>query len=72
MVAAILFSAKAIVAKMIYRYQVDAVTLTAFWTIFALPFFFAIAYWKAKVAQPLAWSDRWQIFALGILSIELP
>jgi len=39
-VGAVLFSAKAIVAKLIYRYDVDAVTLIAFRMMFSLPFFY--------------------------------
>ena len=70
-VGAILFSTKAIVAKMIYRYQVDAVTLMAFRMIFALPFFFAVACWKRKAAQPLTFGERCQIVALGLLGYYL-
>lgn len=68
---AILFSAKAIVAKLIYRYQVDAVTLIAFRMMFALPFFGAIALWHAKNASPLSNRDRMQIVLLGLLGYYL-
>ena len=39
---AVLFSTKAIVAKLIYRYPVDAVTLIAFRMLFSLPFFLVV------------------------------
>jgi drug/metabolite transporter (DMT)-like permease len=68
---AILFSAKAIVAKMIYQYQVDAVTLIAFRMMFALPFFGAIAVWQAKTSPPLTNPDRAQIVLLGLLGYYL-
>jgi drug/metabolite transporter (DMT)-like permease len=44
-VGAIFFSAKAVVAKLIYRYHVDAVTLITFRMLFAVPFFAALAIW---------------------------
>lgn len=68
---AVLFSAKAIVAKLIYRYQVDAVTLIAFRMIFAFPFFAAIALWQAKNAPALQNSDRGRIVLLGLLGYYL-
>lgn len=68
---AVLFSAKAIVAKLIYRYQVDAVTLIAFRMLFSLPFFFAIAVWQAKKNSPLSNTDRAKIVLLGLLGYYL-
>lgn len=68
---AILFSAKAIVAKLIYRYQVDAVTLIAFRMLFALPFFAAIALWKARTEAPLTGREKGQIVLLGLLGYYL-
>jgi drug/metabolite transporter (DMT)-like permease len=68
---AILFSAKAIVAKLIYRYQVDAVTLLALRMVFSLPFFGAVALWQAKNAAPLATPDRAKIVLLGLLGYYL-
>jgi drug/metabolite transporter (DMT)-like permease len=68
---AILFSAKAIVAKLIYRYPVDAVTLIAFRMIFSLPFFLAVALWKARGATPLSGIERAQIAVLGLLGYYL-
>ncbi len=68
---AVLFSAKAIVAKLIYRYDVDAVTLIAFRMLFALPFFAAVALWKAYVDAPLSNGDRARIVVLGLLGYYL-
>ncbi|HEY8608934.1 MAG TPA: DMT family transporter [Noviherbaspirillum sp.] len=70
-VGAILFSAKAIVAKLIYRYQVDAVTLITFRMLFSLPFFAGIALWKAAQSPPLARTDRIRIVVLGLLGYYL-
>lgn len=64
---AVLFSTKAIVAKLIYRYPVDAVTLIAFRMVFSLPFFAAIALWQARVSLPLTGIDRIKIVLLGLI-----
>ena len=67
MVGAVLFSTKAIVAKLIYRYPVDAVTLIAFRMLFALPFFAAVALWQARVSAPLTGAERLRIVILGLI-----
>ena len=64
---AVLFSTKAIVAKLIYRYPVDAVTLIAFRMVFSLPFFAAIALWQARVSAPLTGGERIRIVLLGLI-----
>ncbi len=66
-VGAVLFSTKAIVAKLIYRYPVDAVTLIAFRMLFSLPFFAAIALWQAKVSTPLTGAEKIRIVLLGLI-----
>lgn len=71
LVGAVLFSAKAIVAKLIYRYHVDAVTLINFRMMFSLPFFAVIAYWQSRGAEPLANTDSWRIALLGLLGYYL-
>lgn len=68
---AVLFSTKAVVAKLLYRYQIDAVTLIAFRMLFSVPFFAAVALWKARSEAPLARSDRIRIVALGLLGYYL-
>ncbi|MBC7416374.1 MAG: DMT family transporter [Herminiimonas sp.] len=70
-IGAILFSTKAIVAKLIYRYPVDAVTLIAFRMLFSLPFFAAIALWQARVSEPLTRSERFRIVILGLIGYYL-
>lgn len=68
---AILFSAKAIVAKLIYRYHVDAVTLITFRMLFSLPFFAAVAFWKARTEAPLTNAERSKIVVMGLLGYYL-
>jgi drug/metabolite transporter (DMT)-like permease len=71
MVGAVLFSAKAIIAKLIYRYHVDAVTLITFRMLFSLPFFAIIGIWKAHTEAPLAKGDGLRIVALGLMGYYL-
>lgn len=68
---AILFSTKAIVAKLIYRYHVDAVTLIAFRMLFSLPFFLAVACWKMRTDIPLSRIERVRIVVLGLIGYYL-
>jgi drug/metabolite transporter (DMT)-like permease len=70
-IGAIFFSAKAIVAKLIYRYNVDAVTLITFRMLFSLPFFAAIAIWKARTEKPLTNGERAKIVLMGLLGYYL-
>ena len=68
---AVLFSTKAIVAKLLYRYQLDAVTLIAFRMLFSLPVFAAIALWKMRSEPPLARADAWRLLGLGLVGYYL-
>jgi drug/metabolite transporter (DMT)-like permease len=68
---AVLFSTKAIVAKLLYRYQLDAVTVLAFRMLFSLPVFAAIALWKMRSAPPLSGADRWRLLGLGLVGYYL-
>lgn len=68
---AVLFSTKAVVAKLLYRYQIDAVTLIAFRMLFSLPVFLAIAVWKMRTEAPLSVVDRWRILGLGLIGYYL-
>jgi drug/metabolite transporter (DMT)-like permease len=70
-VGAILFSAKAILAKLMYRYGVDAVMLMALRMLFSLPLFFAIGWVQARKLAPLSWADRWRILILGVTGYYL-
>jgi drug/metabolite transporter (DMT)-like permease len=68
---AVLFSTKAVVAKLLYRYHIDAVTLIAFRMLFSLPVFAAVALWKMRVEAPLSPADRWRIAGLGLVGYYL-
>lgn len=66
-----MFSTKAIVAKLLYRYHIDAVTLIAFRMLFSLPVFAGVALWKMRTEAPLGWRDRWRIVGLGLVGYYL-
>jgi drug/metabolite transporter (DMT)-like permease len=68
---AVLFSTKAVVAKLLYRYHIDAVTLIAFRMLFSLPVFAAVALWQMRTAPPLSNGDRWRLVALGLVGYYL-
>jgi drug/metabolite transporter (DMT)-like permease len=68
---AILFSTKAVVAKLLYRYQLDAITLLAFRMLFSLPVFAAVAIWKMRTEAPLSNADRLRLVALGLVGYYL-
>ncbi|GAB2851559.1 DMT family transporter [Pseudoduganella ginsengisoli] len=68
---AILFSTKAVVAKLMYRYQLDAVTVIAFRMLFSLPVFASIAVWKMRTGAPLSKADRWRIVIMGAVGYYL-
>ena len=68
---AIRFSTKAIVAKLLYRYHIDAVTLIAFRMLFSFPVFAGVAIWKMRVGPPLAKGDRWRLAGLGLIGYYL-
>lgn len=68
---AVLFSTKAVVAKLLYRYHIDAVTLIAFRMLFSVPCFAAVALWKMRTEAPLSWPDRWRLLFLGLIGYYL-
>jgi drug/metabolite transporter (DMT)-like permease len=51
---AIAFSGKAIIVKLAYRYDVDAVTLLMLRMLLALPFFLVIAWWTSRPKNGVA------------------
>ncbi len=63
------FSGKAIVVKLAYRYEVDAVTLIMYRMLFALPLFLAILWWatyrSTQPVQPMTRRDWLGILGLG-------
>jgi drug/metabolite transporter (DMT)-like permease len=68
LLAAVGFSAKAILVKLAYRYGVDAITLLALRMLFSLPFFIAVAWWiRRQHAAPLNTHDRLLVLGLGLI-----
>lgn len=63
---AVLFSGKAIVVKLAYRYGVDAETLLALRMLLALPFFAAALIVTSRGAPALAASDHLRLWAIGL------
>src|SRR5471030_1359998 len=68
---AVLFSTKAILAKLLYRYHIDAVTLIAFRMLLSLPVFAGVAIWQMRIGAPLSNSDRWRLLGLGLIGYYL-
>lgn len=72
LLAAVGFSGKAILVKLAYLSQVDAVTLLALRMLFAVPVFIGIAVWSSyRHAKPLDKHDRLLVVGLGILGYYL-
>lgn len=71
--AAIGFSAKAILVKLAYVDAVDPITLLALRMLFSAPFFLAVAVWRRNDddAQPLAGKDYGAILVLGLVGYYL-
>jgi drug/metabolite transporter (DMT)-like permease len=67
----VLFSGKAIVVKLAYRYHVDPLTLIALRMLFAVPFFLIAYLWASRSAPPLARPDHLRLSALGVLGYYL-
>lgn len=75
-VGAVLFSAKAIVVKLTYRYGVDALTIIGFRMMLSLPFFAVIGCYQARRAQlgkiqRLTAKESGQIVFLGFIGYYL-
>lgn len=71
LVGAIGFSGKAIIAKLAYRYGIDAITLVMYRMLFALPLFAAMAWWAGRGKPPLSNADRWRVLGLGFTGYYL-
>ena len=69
------FSAKAVLVKLAYSYQLDAITLMVLRMTISLPFFLIVAFWSANdsraEARRLNRQDWLMIFGLGILGYYL-
>lgn len=64
-VGALGFAGKAILAKLMYRHGVDAVTVVAWRMLLALPLFVLMAWWAGRGAPALTRRDALTIGALG-------
>jgi drug/metabolite transporter (DMT)-like permease len=71
MLGAIAFSGKAIIAKLAYRYGVDAVTLIMYRMLFAMPLFALIAWWAGRGKAPFTKRDWMGIALLGVTGYYL-
>lgn len=68
LLAAVGFSAKAILVKLAYLDNVDAVTLLALRMVFSVPFFIGVAIWVGRYhAAPLNAHDRLLVLGLGLI-----
>lgn len=66
-IGSVLFSGKAVVVKLAYRYGVDAATLIALRMLASAPFF-ALAYaWSSRGAAPLLRGDHLRLIAIGLV-----
>lgn len=70
-VGSIIFSAKAILIKLCYRYAVDAETLLMYRMLFALPFFLLMGWWAQRGKPPLPRKCFWQAVGVGVLGYYL-
>jgi drug/metabolite transporter (DMT)-like permease len=72
---AVLFSAKAILAKFQYRLELDSLDVLALRMLFALPLFLVLAVREASRARArgavLSWSDRGTLLLIGLLGYYL-
>ena len=64
---AVFFSGKAVVAKLLYRHGIDAVTLIALRMLLSMPVFVAVALWTRRASPRLGAGDYARIGALGLL-----
>ena len=72
LIAAVGFSAKAILVKLAYLDHVDAITLLALRMVFSVPFFVAVAIWvNRRHVVPLKQQDWLAVIALGLLGYYL-
>lgn len=72
LLAAVGFSAKAILVKLAYVDSVDAVTLLALRMVFSVPFFLAAALWaRGRQGEPMAARDWAAVLGLGLVGYYL-
>ena len=68
---AIGFSGKAIIVKLAYRYDVDAVTLLMYRMLFSLPLFLGLAWWAGRNKPRLTAKEWSMLAALGFFGYYL-
>jgi drug/metabolite transporter (DMT)-like permease len=68
---AVAFSAKAILAKLMYRHGVDAMQVLFWRMLLALPLFLALAWWAGRGKPPLARRDWAAVVGLGFCGYYL-
>ena len=68
---AVAFSGKAIIVKLAYRYNVDAVTLIMYRMLFALPIFALMVWWASRGKPPLTRKDWLGVVWLGFTGYYL-
>lgn len=71
LLGAIAFSGKAIIVKLAYRYQVDAITLLMYRMLFALPMFAVMAWWASRDKPALTHKDWLGVLWLGFTGYYL-
>lgn len=72
LLAAVGFSAKAILVKLAYLEGVDAITLLALRMVFSVPFFILVAIWASRrAAEPLSTHDMLLVLGLGLVGYYL-
>jgi len=67
MAGSVLFSGKAVVVKLAYRYGVDAATLIALRMLFAAPVFVLVYLWTSRMSQPLSLLDHLRVGSIGLI-----
>jgi len=66
-VGSVLFSAKAVVIKLAYRYGVDPLTLMTFRMLSAAPFFMVALWWSSRGQAKLQRRDHLRIVVMGVV-----
>ncbi len=71
-IGVVLFSAKAVMVKMAYTYEIDHLTLLLFRMVFALPFYVLVAFWKRPLhPKEITKKDYLWIFFFGFVGYYL-
>src|SRR6185436_17732135 len=73
LLAAMAFSAKAVIVKLAYAYAVDAATLLALRMLFSAPFFLLMALWSSRAAAAVSFTrkDWLSVGLLGFIGYYL-